>query len=218
LLAWSTTAPPIESTGLEPSERLRAELRGIQTVPNERPSLDAALASYDRASAHEHIALGEQERKEVTDRFPIDQWPAMPLERYALGHGDIHRDEIDAASKGRTLPSVTLIVAGRQLLADDQQRNDDRGTVARHGLPTSLCSHRVAHVTPLTALLTGKFDHHTRPAMIEAWTTQTLIVHVIRRHKIPFLQSRASGPLIAMTAAIMAIGGPRLLGRKRLSQ
>ena len=25
------------------------------------------------------------ERKEVTDRFPIDQWPTMPLERYALG-------------------------------------------------------------------------------------------------------------------------------------
>ena len=35
-------------------------------MPNERPSLDTALASYDRASAHEHIALGEQERKEVT--------------------------------------------------------------------------------------------------------------------------------------------------------
>lgn len=54
-------------------------------MPNERPSLDAALVSYDRASAHEHIALGEHERKEVTDRFPIDQWPTMPLERYALG-------------------------------------------------------------------------------------------------------------------------------------
>jgi 5-methylcytosine-specific restriction protein B len=54
-------------------------------VPNERPSLDAAIASYDRASAHEHIALGEKEWKQVTDRFPIDQWPTMPLERYALG-------------------------------------------------------------------------------------------------------------------------------------
>jgi len=36
--------------------------------------------------------------------------------------------------------------------------------------------------------------------------TQTLIVHVIRTHKIPFVQSRASGPLMATTAAIMAIG------------
>ena len=50
-------------------------------MPNERPSLDAAIASYDRASAHEHIALGEKEWKQVTDRFPIDQWPTS---RYSL--------------------------------------------------------------------------------------------------------------------------------------
>jgi Mg2+-importing ATPase len=31
-------------------------------------------------------------------------------------------------------------------------------------------------------------------------------VHVIRTHKVPFLQSRASGPLIAMTSVIMSIG------------
>lgn len=36
--------------------------------------------------------------------------------------------------------------------------------------------------------------------------TQTLIVHMIRTPKIPFLQSRAATPLLAMTAAIMAIG------------
>ena len=34
--------------------------------------------------------------------------------------------------------------------------------------------------------------------------TQTLIIHVIRTHKIPFLQSRASGPLT--TLSIMAFG------------
>lgn len=54
-------------------------------MPNSRLSLEEAVASYDRASAHEHIALGEHEKKEITDRFPIDQWPTMPLERYALG-------------------------------------------------------------------------------------------------------------------------------------
>lgn len=37
---------------------------------------------------------------------------------------------------------------------------------------------------------------------MESLLTQTLIVHV----KIPFLQSRASGSLIAMTAVIMGIG------------
>ena len=36
--------------------------------------------------------------------------------------------------------------------------------------------------------------------------TQTLIVHMIRTPKLPFIQSRASAPLIGMTAAIMVIG------------
>lgn len=36
--------------------------------------------------------------------------------------------------------------------------------------------------------------------------TQTLIVHMIRTPKIPFLQSRASAPLMIMTLIIIAIG------------
>ncbi|MDR1996279.1 magnesium-translocating P-type ATPase [Azonexus sp.] len=36
--------------------------------------------------------------------------------------------------------------------------------------------------------------------------TQTLVVHMIRTPKIPFIQSRASTPLMVMTATIMAIG------------
>ena len=36
--------------------------------------------------------------------------------------------------------------------------------------------------------------------------TQTLIIHVIRTNKIPFLQSRASWPLTATTLCIMAFG------------
>ena len=36
--------------------------------------------------------------------------------------------------------------------------------------------------------------------------TQTLIVHMIRTPKIPFLQSRAAMPLMVMTAVIMAVG------------
>jgi Mg2+-importing ATPase len=41
---------------------------------------------------------------------------------------------------------------------------------------------------------------------VESLLTQTLIVHVIRTQRVPFLQSRASGALIAMTAVIMSIG------------
>jgi Mg2+-importing ATPase len=41
---------------------------------------------------------------------------------------------------------------------------------------------------------------------VESLMTQTLIIHVIRTNKIPFIQSRASGPLVATTLLIMAVG------------
>lgn len=37
-------------------------------------------------------------------------------------------------------------------------------------------------------------------------STQTLVVHMVRTPKVPFLQSHASAPLMGMTLAIMAIG------------
>ena len=36
--------------------------------------------------------------------------------------------------------------------------------------------------------------------------TQTLVVHMIRTPKLPFIQSHAAAPLMAMTVAIMAVG------------
>jgi Mg2+-importing ATPase len=41
---------------------------------------------------------------------------------------------------------------------------------------------------------------------IESLFTQTLIIHVIRTRKIPFIQSRASGPLIATSVIVVAVG------------
>jgi P-type Mg2+ transporter len=41
---------------------------------------------------------------------------------------------------------------------------------------------------------------------IESLLTQTLIIHVIRTNKIPFIQSRASWPLIVTSAIVMAVG------------
>jgi Mg2+-importing ATPase len=41
---------------------------------------------------------------------------------------------------------------------------------------------------------------------VESLLTQTLIIHVIRTNHIPFLQSRASVPLMVTTAAIMLVG------------
>ncbi|MGD0174746.1 MAG: magnesium-translocating P-type ATPase [Anaerolineales bacterium] len=56
------------------------------------------------------------------------------------------------------------------------------------------------------------FHAWTNPALfhtgwfVESIFTQTLIIHVIRTNKIPFLQSRASWPLIGTSLAIIAIG------------
>jgi Mg2+-importing ATPase len=41
---------------------------------------------------------------------------------------------------------------------------------------------------------------------VESLLTQTLIIHVIRTNRIPFLQSWASWPLLVTTAAVMAVG------------
>jgi Mg2+-importing ATPase len=41
---------------------------------------------------------------------------------------------------------------------------------------------------------------------VESLMTQTLIIHMIRTAKIPFLQSWASASMLIITATIMAIG------------
>jgi Mg2+-importing ATPase len=41
---------------------------------------------------------------------------------------------------------------------------------------------------------------------VESLMTQTLIIHVIRTNKIPFIQSRASRSLMLTTLAVMAVG------------
>jgi P-type Mg2+ transporter len=41
---------------------------------------------------------------------------------------------------------------------------------------------------------------------VESLFTQTLIIHVIRTNKIPFIQSRASWPLIVTSIGIVAAG------------
>jgi len=57
----------------------------------------------------------------------------------------------------------------------------------------------------------GDVDHSYRAALfqtgwfVESLMTQTLIIHVIRTRKIPFIQARASGPLTITTIIIMAI-------------
>ena len=42
---------------------------------------------------------------------------------------------------------------------------------------------------------------------VESLLTQTLIIHIIRTARVPFLESRASTPLIITTVIIVMIGG-----------
>ena len=41
---------------------------------------------------------------------------------------------------------------------------------------------------------------------VESLLTQTLIIHIIRTNKIPFLQSRSSWPVLVLSLVIIAIG------------
>ena len=41
---------------------------------------------------------------------------------------------------------------------------------------------------------------------IESLLSQTLIIHMIRTEKIPFIQSRAAAPVLLLTSLIMAVG------------
>jgi len=52
----------------------------------QRKEIHVAAAEFDRASVAERAAKAEAERQEVVERFPLDDWPAMPLETYAIGH------------------------------------------------------------------------------------------------------------------------------------
>ncbi|MGW1532281.1 AAA family ATPase [Streptomyces aureus] len=45
----------------------------------------AAAAEFDRKAAAERETSAADERKQVLDLFPLDEWPTLPLERYALG-------------------------------------------------------------------------------------------------------------------------------------
>jgi 5-methylcytosine-specific restriction enzyme B len=52
------------------------------------PELEHALATFDRAAARRYAEEGEQQRKQILERFPIGRWPELPLERYAAGQED----------------------------------------------------------------------------------------------------------------------------------
>jgi len=61
-------------------------------------------------------------------------------------------------------------------------------------------------------VMLGIFHAWDKPALfqtgwfVESLLTQTLIIHIIRTAKVPFLESRASAPVIATSLIIAAVG------------
>ncbi|MFG1774236.1 McrB family protein [Nocardia salmonicida] len=49
--------------------------------------LSTAIASFDRSRVADRIANAEQQRKRVLAEFPLEDWPMLDVERYALGCG-----------------------------------------------------------------------------------------------------------------------------------
>ncbi len=49
-------------------------------------SLAEAIANYDRQQFAHEVEAAEKERRDLARRFPLDGWPIMTLEQYALGH------------------------------------------------------------------------------------------------------------------------------------
>lgn len=86
------------------------------------------------------------------------------------------------------------------------------GQITRYILFIGPCSSVFDYVTFFTLLYVFGCWDPARASLfqtgwfVESLMTQTLIIHVIRTNRIPFLQSHASWPLIATTVAVMAVG------------
>lgn len=72
-------------------------------MPKETKTLEAALASYDGEKYRAEIEAAETLRRQVWELFPLDGWPDMPLERYALGQPD-HRETFCRWMEFKTIP------------------------------------------------------------------------------------------------------------------
>ncbi len=48
-------------------------------------SIEAALATWDRTAVQARVDEATALREEFVAQFPIDAWPNLPIESYALG-------------------------------------------------------------------------------------------------------------------------------------
>ena len=66
----------------------RQELGNLEDDKSWDVKVDAILENFDPVSMAEKEALAEKERHDILARFPLEKWPTLPLEQYALGFTD----------------------------------------------------------------------------------------------------------------------------------
>src|SRR5215217_4398257 len=86
-------------------------------MPNEIVTIEAALAAYDKEKYHAEVETAETLRRQVWELFPLEGWPDMPLERYALGQPD-HRETFCRWMEFKTIPlgSIKGGAAGKHII------------------------------------------------------------------------------------------------------
>src|SRR5687767_2018792 len=55
---------------------------------SQQKTLEEAVAGWDREKIKPVLDQADAERAALLERFPLEGWAALPLERYALGQGD----------------------------------------------------------------------------------------------------------------------------------
>jgi 5-methylcytosine-specific restriction protein B len=92
-------------------------------MPKETTSFDAALAAYDREKYRSEVEEAESLRSQVWQLFPLDGWPDMPLERYALGQPE-HRETFCRWMEFKTIPlgSIKGGNAGKHIIYKHKEK------------------------------------------------------------------------------------------------
>ncbi|GAB2873313.1 McrB family protein [Streptomyces mayteni] len=85
---------------------------------DDRTDLDKKIEAFDRLALREAVAAAEHDRQRVLTEFPRQDWPELPLERYALG-----LDQVDGVGR----PFCWLLEFGTQAIGSIRG-----GSAAKH--------------------------------------------------------------------------------------
>lgn len=74
----------------DPDKRAELLTEGLTLSRADVPAqtFEEAIASFNRDDYADELRAAEEERQAILERFPLDAWPTLALERYALGQDD----------------------------------------------------------------------------------------------------------------------------------